>query len=103
MPSNSPSFFRQAQKAKNIAAALAKHPCVEKVYFPGHDVDKKSQDVFQRQCTGTGSMLSFSVIPCTREASYTVLNNLSVAHLAVSLGSTETLVQHPRSMTHSGE
>jgi len=30
------------------------------------------------------------------------LNNLKLAKLAVSLGSTETLVQHPASMTHAG-
>jgi methionine-gamma-lyase len=99
---------RQAEKATKVATALASHPNVARVLFPGLSLgsrnDEESQEkkaLWERQCTGTGSMISFIVRPNTREASYKVLNGLDIAHLAVSLGSTETLVQHPRSMTHS--
>jgi methionine-gamma-lyase len=102
---------RQAQKAQQVAAALATHPRVEQVFFPGHyeysadcmtteELNQKTK-VWKRQCTGTGSMMSIIVRPNTRRAAFQVLNGLEIAHLAVSLGSTETLVQHPRSMTHS--
>ena len=99
---------RQAQKAQQVAAALAAHPRVDKVLFPGHYYSEASTEertqkynLWERQCTGTGSMMSIIVRPNTRKAAYTVLDNIQIAHLAVSLGSTETLVQHPRSMTHS--
>lgn len=99
---------RQASKATTIAAALANHPNVEKVLFPGFYSSEtstvaraKQMTLFEKQCTGTGSMITIIVKPNTREAAYMVLNNLTIAHLAVSLGSTETLIQHPRSMTHS--
>lgn len=46
-------------------------------------------------------MISIIVRPNTRAAAFAVLNGVTIAHLAVSLGSTETLIQHPRSMTHS--
>jgi methionine-gamma-lyase len=99
---------RQAQKAEKVAAALAGHPHVAKVFFPGHFSsetnstlrDEKSE-LWERQCTGTGSMITIVVRPNTRQAAYSVLNGLEVAHLAVSLGGTETLAEHPRSMTHS--
>ena len=32
--------------------------------------------------------------------SYNFLQNLHVAHLAVSLGGVETLIEHPATMTH---
>jgi methionine-gamma-lyase len=99
---------RQAEKASKIAAALANHPRVEKVLFPGFyssepstDARQAQMDLWERQCTGSGSIITIVVAPNTRKAAYAVLNAIDMAHLAVSLGSTETLVQHPRSMTHS--
>ena len=98
---------RQAQKAQKVAAALANHRRVDRVLFPGfYSCDNRAlravaQELFDRQCTGTGSLISLVVRPNTRQAAYTVLDGLRLAHLAVSLGSTESLVQHPRSMTHS--
>jgi methionine-gamma-lyase len=99
---------RQAEKASRVVAAVAAHPRVARVLFPGnYSSEDNTQDrerktaLWERQCTGTGSMFSIVVHPNTRKAAYTALNGLNIAHLAVSLGSTETLVQHPRSMTHS--
>lgn len=99
---------RQAEKAQKVAAALAAHPRVARVLFPGHYSSELSSaerqrktELWERQCSGTGSMLSIVVRPNTRRAAYALLNNVEIAHLAVSLGSTETLIQHPRSMTHS--
>jgi methionine-gamma-lyase len=98
---------RQAEKAARLASALANHPRVDRVYFPGNYASEVSaearaakEELFERQCTGTGSMVTFTVKPNTRKAAYAVLNAVNIAHLAVSLGSTETLIQHPRSMTH---
>ncbi|KAG7354443.1 cystathionine beta-lyase/cystathionine gamma-synthase [Nitzschia inconspicua] len=99
---------RQAQKAQKVASDLAAHPRVTKLLFPGSYVGESSNmaravktELWQRQCTGTGSMIAIVVRPNTRKAAFTVLNAMKIAHLAVSLGSTETLVEHPRSMTHS--
>ena len=46
-------------------------------------------------------MISFQVVGGEQEA-FTFLNNLSLIKLAVSLGSTESLAQHPKTMTHAG-
>ncbi len=46
-------------------------------------------------------MISFEVAGGEKEA-FTFLNNLKLIKLAVSLGSTESLAQHPATMTHVG-
>jgi methionine-gamma-lyase len=46
-------------------------------------------------------MISFDVKGGEKEA-FTLLNSLKLIKLAVSLGSTESLAQHPASMTHAG-
>jgi methionine-gamma-lyase len=91
-----------------LCAALAAHKNVESIYLPGHYASatsaharKSQQALFQRQCTGSGSMIALVVRPNTRAAAFQVLNHVELAHLAVSLGGTETLMEHPRSMTHS--
>ena len=99
---------RQAEKAARVAAAVALHPRVDRVVFPGQYASEASTaardaktKLWEKQCSGTGSMISIIVRPNTRKAAFAVLNGLDIAHLAVSLGNTETLVEHPRSMTHS--
>lgn len=46
-------------------------------------------------------MFSFQLKENTRQAAYRLLDKLKIFHLAVSLGGTESLIEHPRSMTHS--
>ena len=46
-------------------------------------------------------MISFDLKDGTRDAAYRVLDAVRLCHLAVSLGGTESLIEHPRSMTHS--
>ena len=102
---------RQAEKAFKVAQALEKHPLIESLAYPGllaeQYAQKKSSDlkeqlrIFETQCSGPGSMFSFELKRGTREMAYRFLDNLKIFHLAVSLGGTESLIQHPRSMTHS--
>jgi len=91
----------QAENASILADWLLEHPHVERVYFPGHlregDPD---YDIFQRQCSSAGAMVSFDVRGGEEEA-FQVLNALRLIKLAVSLGGTESLAQHPGTMTHS--
>ena len=91
----------QAENASILADWLLEHPHVERVYFPGHlregDTD---YDIFQRQCSSAGAMVSFDVRGGEEEA-FQVLNALRLIKLAVSLGGTESLAQHPGTMTHS--
>lgn len=92
----------QQENAIKIADYLRNHDKVEKVYYLGH-LEKGTNDyeIFKRQCSGPGAMVAFDVKGGEKEA-FMVLNNLKLVQLAVSLGSTESLVQHPKSMTHAG-
>ncbi|MGB0432655.1 MAG: trans-sulfuration enzyme family protein, partial [Bacteroidia bacterium] len=95
---------RQAKNAEKIAHFLNNHAKVEKVHYLGflNEKDHANQySIFKKQYQSNGAMVSFDIIGGEKEA-FTFLNNLKLAHLAVSLGSTETLAEHPYSMTHAG-
>jgi methionine-gamma-lyase len=92
---------RQAKTARKIALYLAEHPKVKAVYYPGLLKDGTAQyDIYKKNCTGAGSLISFDIKGGEKEA-FEVLNRFKIAKLAVSLGGTETLVEHPMTMTHS--
>jgi methionine-gamma-lyase len=94
---------RQAEKAMKIATALQHHPKIEHIRFPGllAPRDGTAYATYTKQCSGPGSVMSFSLKDGTRETAYRFLDAVHLCHLAVSLGGTEALIQHPRSMTHS--
>lgn len=93
---------KQTKNAQQVADYLVKHPKVEKVYYLGLiKPESKMYEVYKRQHTAPGAMLSFDVVGGEKEA-FKFLNSLKMMKLAVSLGSTECLVQHPYSMTHAG-
>ncbi|MBK9567590.1 MAG: cystathionine gamma-synthase family protein [Saprospiraceae bacterium] len=93
---------KQALNAEKVASYLSSHPKVEKVYYLGliHP-DSPAYATYKRQYLSPGAMLSFDIIGGEKEA-FTFLNNLKLIQLAVSLGSTESLAEHPASMTHAG-
>ena len=94
---------QQAKNARKVAEYLAMHPMVAKVYYPGlfsAITNPEQFDIYQRQCEGSGAMLSFDIRGGEKEA-FTFLNHLKLMKLAVSLGGTESLAEHPYSMTHA--
>jgi methionine-gamma-lyase len=92
---------QQAENAKKVADFLVNHPKVEKVYYLGHLEENSDQyRIFKKQLTSAGAMVSFDIVGGEKEA-FQFLDNLKLFHLAVSLGSTESLAEHPAAMTHS--
>ncbi len=91
----------QMKNARYVADFLADHPKVERVYYLGHLApDTPEHALYRRQCLAPGSMISFEIVGGEAEA-FRFLNALQLFHLAVSLGGTESLAEHPASMTHS--
>jgi len=89
------------KNARYVAEFLAGHPKVKTVHYLGFLQPGDAQHVLcQRQCLGPGSTFSFEVRGGEAEA-FRLLNALQVIKLAVSLGGTETLIEHPATMTHS--
>ena len=91
----------QMKNARYVADFLADHPKVERVHYLGHiSEDDPQYDVYRRQCVAPGAMVAFEVHGGEAEA-FRFLNALELIHLAVSLGGTESLAQHPATMTHA--
>ena len=93
---------QQMRNAIELANFLNQHPLVEKVYYLGL-IEEGTKDfaIYKRQYSSPGAMLSFD-IKGGEKAAFQFLNHLKLIKMAVSLGSTESLAQHPATMTHAG-
>ncbi len=91
----------QMKNARYLADYLADHPKVERVHYLGHiEEGDPGWDIYNKQCLGPGGMISFEVHGGEAEA-FRFLNALELIKLAVSLGGTESLAEHPATMTHA--
>lgn len=90
---------RHAENAHAIATALAEHPLVRRVYFPGLTTHPGHQ-VAKRQMTGFGGMVSFELDGTVEEVVSFVSSRRFFA-LGESLGGVKALVCHPARMTHA--
>ena len=96
-----PRMETQARNAELVAQFLEAHPKVTKLYYQGLIDDPAQERIFQAQCESPGAMLSFRV-QGGEAGAFRFLNELDLVKLAVSLGSTESLAEHPATMTHAG-
>jgi methionine-gamma-lyase len=87
----------QQQSASRIAAWLAQHAAVERVYYPGHDGDPR--DLLQRQMRGTGAMVAVA-LRGGFDAAASLTSRVALFTHAVSLGGVDSLIQHPAALTH---
>ena len=81
-----------------VAKFLEKHPNVEKVMYPGLESDPY-HSIAKKNYKGCGAVVSF-ILKGGLEKSKQFLKKLKIFHCAVSLGSVESLAEHPASMTH---
>ncbi|MFA5972595.1 MAG: PLP-dependent aspartate aminotransferase family protein [Lentimicrobiaceae bacterium] len=90
---------RAQESALKVAEFLEKHPKIAWVRYPGLK-SHQQYELAKHQMNGSGTMISFGLTNGFQGAK-SLMNNLHLAILAVSLGGVETLIQHPASMTHS--
>ena len=93
----------QAINAERVAEMLNNHAKVGYVYYLGNITEQKDPDQYrirEEQCLSNGAMLAFD-IEGGEPAAFRFLNALRLIKLAVSLGSTESLAEHPATMTHA--
>ncbi|MBS0394825.1 MAG: cystathionine gamma-synthase [Proteobacteria bacterium] len=88
-----------ADNAAAVAQALAAHPAVARVYYPGL-AEHPGHAIAARQQRSFGAMVSFEVKggPAAVRA---LVDGLEVFSLAESLGGVESLIAHPATMTHA--
>ncbi|MEM7637410.1 MAG: aminotransferase class V-fold PLP-dependent enzyme, partial [Pseudomonadota bacterium] len=90
---------RHCQSAMTVARMLDENPAITKVYYPGLP-GFGQHELACRQMSGFGGMIAFE-LEGGLDAGRALMNRLQMIRRAVSLGDTETLIQHPASMTHS--
>lgn len=88
----------QQAGAQVIAERLAKHPAVSAVHFPGLP-GQDPKGLLGRQMQGPGSLMAFE-LKGGFEAAAVVMAEVRLMTPAVSLGSVDTLIQHPAALTH---
>jgi len=90
---------RHCENAMKVANYLNDHDLVSQVYYPGLP-EFEFYDLAQKQMSQPGGMIAFEV-KGDKQTGADFVNQLQMVLCAVSLGDTETLIQHPASMTHS--
>ena len=89
---------RAQANAIELAQRLAAHAAVGKVFYPGLGTVRNAE-LCRSQMRGPGSLMAFEVRD-GREAAARVMQHVSLITPAVSLGSVDTLIQHPAGLTH---
>lgn len=84
--------------ALEVARFLQGHEKVSRVIYPGL-ADFPQKDIARKQMSGNGGMIAFYLKEARDVPLF--LDSVKLCALAVSLGETGTLVQHPASMTHA--
>jgi cystathionine beta-lyase/cystathionine gamma-synthase len=90
---------QQSANAMEIAQFLESHPKVEQVSYPGLE-SFAQHELATRQATGYGAMLWFEV-KGGLQAGKSLMDNVELWSLAENLGSVESLITHPVTMTHA--
>lgn len=94
-----PVRIRAAQEgARQVAAWLASRDEVTEVYFP-EAPGRDPHGLLGRQMHGPGAMVSFALAGGYAQAAK-VASGVKIIQHAVSLGGTESLIQHPAAVTH---
>jgi methionine-gamma-lyase len=91
---------RHASNAMKVASFLEDHPRVEWARYPGLE-SHPQHELAKRQMSGFSGMLSFG-IKGGIDAGRRLMNSVELCTLSVSLGTVDTLIEHPASMTHAG-
>ena len=90
---------RQAKNAQAIAEFLESQPKVTTVRYPGL-ASFPQHDLARKQASGFGAMLWFEVAGGV-QAGKKLMDSVKLCTLAENLGSVETLITHPVTMTHA--
>jgi O-succinylhomoserine sulfhydrylase len=88
----------QTENAAAIADALAQHPKISRLVFPGR-ADHPQAAVVKKQMRGGSTLVGFEV-KGGKAGAFRVLNALKIARISNNLGDAKSLVTHPATTTH---
>ncbi|MGQ4659047.1 PLP-dependent transferase [Lysobacter sp. F6437] len=89
---------RAQVNAQLLAQRLADHPAVSRVFYPGLGTVRNA-DLVSVQMRGPGALIAFELVD-GYQAAASVMRAVRLMTPAVSLGSVDTLIQHPAGLTH---
>ncbi len=89
---------RHEESALAIAEFLESHNKIDRVLYPGL-ASHPQHAIAKAQMSGFSGMIAFELTGGT-EAGKQLMNHVQLCGLAESLGSVETMITHPASMTH---
>ncbi|NBT29148.1 MAG: PLP-dependent transferase [Gammaproteobacteria bacterium] len=89
---------RHEESALQVAEFLEGHSKIDRVLYPGL-ASHPQHAIAKAQMSGFSGMITFELTGGT-EAGKRLMNNVRLCGLAESLGSVETMITHPASMTH---
>lgn len=90
---------RQSYNTAKLFEFLKGHPKIAAIHYPG-DPEHPDYSIMKKQMKQPGALIAFSV-EGTKETAQKLMNQLKIIKIAVSLGETATLIQHPATMTHA--
>jgi cystathionine gamma-synthase len=94
-----PRMRMHEENAGRVAAFLASHPRVTRVYYPGLPTHPHHA-LARKQQSGFGGMVSFELAGTIEDVNR-LLRGVKIFALAESLGGVESLIDHPQTMTHA--
>ncbi len=89
---------RQTETAGIVADALAKHPKISRVIYPGR-ADHPQAATVKKQMRGGSTLVAFDV-GADKKAAFRFLNALKLVRITNNLGDAKSLVTHPATTTH---
>jgi O-succinylhomoserine sulfhydrylase len=89
---------RHCSNAARVADALAGHPAISRVLYPGRK-DHPQHELAMKQMSGAGGVVTFD-LKAGKWAAFETLNRLKLVDISNNLGDAKSLVTHPATTTH---
>lgn len=91
---------QQNLNGQKVADFLNNHPKISRIWHAGLENHPDKESIDKLMMNGYGGMVAFE-LKGGLEAGVQMMNRVKLCSLAVSLGTVDSLIQHPASMTHS--
>jgi len=88
----------QTETAAKVADALAKHPKISRLIYPGRS-DHPQAELVKKQMRAGSTLIGFEV-KGGKAGAFRCLNALQISRISNNLGDAKSLVTHPATTTH---
>jgi O-succinylhomoserine sulfhydrylase len=88
----------QTETAGKVADALASHPKISRLIYPGR-ADHPQAELVKKQMRAGSTLIGFEV-KGGKQAAFRCLNALQISRISNNLGDAKSLVTHPATTTH---